>query len=68
MKQHTWVTMSWSPIMVEPQPDGSLSVFVADDQAEAATEQSLEGCWFCHTPLTPESFYTECEAEIAPVN
>ena len=60
---HMWVSMSYTPIIVEPNADGSLVVSVSDAAGEVAKEEALLGCWFCYTPLNAESFNTKCDPE-----
>ena len=59
MSAHVWVQMTYVPIIVEANGP-NLDTYVEDIAADAAAEQSLLGCWFCHTPLTIEAFETEC--------
>jgi len=59
-RQHAWVEMKYTPIEVEPQLDGSIHVHATEAAIEIAHEEALNGCWFCFTPLTPESLGTDC--------
>lgn len=66
MADHTWVAMSYTPITVELAYDGSLTTYTNEAADEIARDESLLGCWFCHTPLTVENFGTECISGFSP--
>lgn len=65
MSKHQWVSMQYTPLEIEQQPDGTLEVSATEVAIELSEEQALMGCWHCHTPLTAESYETECVAEVA---
>lgn len=60
MKQHTWVSMQYTPIEATPMPDGTLKIEATEAAIELSVEDALMGCWFCHIPLSVESFDTPC--------
>jgi len=64
MNKHLWVQLAMVPIEVELQPNGHLHTFVTEGALESAEEDTRLGCWFCYTPLTTETFNTECNPEI----
>lgn len=57
---HQWVAISYVPIEVEPQPDGSLDSYTREGQEDLARDDSMLACWHCFTELTPESYTTPC--------
>lgn len=59
---HMWVAITYTPIEIELQPDGSLHTFTSEMADEVAREDSKLGCWHCMEPLTTESFESECAA------
>lgn len=63
MSTHVWVRMQYMPLIVEPGPLESLQVYVSKVEEEAAVQQSVDNCWFCHTLLTVEAFNLECPYE-----
>jgi len=65
MSDHAWVEIKYTPVDVQAEDNGSLTVSVTEVQSEAANEEAAMGCWFCHTPLNTETFATECIADNA---
>jgi len=59
---HMWVAVSYMPIEVEPQADGSLSTYMREGAEEAAQEDASFVCWHCMIELTTESYTTPCPA------
>lgn len=57
-----WVALSYTPITVEVQENGSLHTFTTELGDQIAREESILGCWNCLTPLSAESYDTECSA------
>lgn len=57
---HMWVMMSYTPVEVDPQPDGSMGVFTREEAEEEAREDSVLACWHCLIGLTTESYTTPC--------
>lgn len=68
MTKHTWVQMTMTVIEVEKQDNGNLHTYASFDAEDTANEQSEMGCAFCGTPLTIDTFDTECALEVAPQN
>lgn len=68
MKLHMWVSMQYTPLDVERTDNGTIIVTAAEAAISTAEEDAMMGCWFCHTPLTSESFDTECIPEAMPKN
>lgn len=62
-KEHFWVELTYVPVTVEEKTDGSLDVYASEEAIEASEEGAAYGCWFCHTPLKPETFPTECRPD-----
>lgn len=63
MTNHQWVQMSYVPIEIEvDEATHTLGVFATTMAIDVSQEQSLDGCWFCHTPLTYEAFHDKCSA------
>lgn len=62
-KAHTWVSLQYAPIDVELTTEGNLNVFVSEGAADLSEQEAMMGCWFCHTPLTVESYGSTCEVE-----
>lgn len=62
--QHFWVEMKYTPLEVTKGGDGELRVSITDTHAEAAKQEALLGCWFCHTPLNTDTFDSYCEPEL----
>ena len=60
MSTHLWVALQYTPIVVELDPDGTLHTSTEPVADEVAREDSVLGCLFCDTPLTTETFGTEC--------
>lgn len=60
MSKHVWVVMQVTPLDVETQEDGSLTVTATEAAIEIAVDDSMMGCWFCHAPLTAENAQDEC--------
>lgn len=58
--KHMWVSMQYTPLQVEKGDDGNLSVYASDDALQVSDEEAKMGCWFCHTPLSTETFDTQC--------
>ena len=59
-KQHLWVELRFVPVIVTPNEEGDITIEVEDHSLKIADEEALYGCWTCDTPLTAESFKTEC--------
>ncbi|AVR56962.1 hypothetical protein PBI_TRISCUIT_90 [Microbacterium phage Triscuit] len=59
-KEHFWVELKYVPVTVEEQEDESLSIFASEEALEASDDETVYGCWFCHTPLNTDTFPTEC--------
>lgn len=68
MRDHVWVSMQYSPVIVDQLPDGTLNVSATLTSLEVAEREALMGCWFCHMPLTTEAYGTECDPETAVAN
>lgn len=68
VKSHSWVSIQYRPVSVDLEADGSLSVFESAEAEEIAEDAAVIGCWFCHTPLTTETFDTICVPEATPQN
>jgi hypothetical protein len=66
--EHMWVSFTYTPLIVEPQDNGSLKISANDSAIETAVDEAMMGCWFCYTPLTVDSFNTECTHESTPPN
>lgn len=60
MASHVWVMLTYTPLEITQQPDGSLHVEATEAAIEAAADEGKMGCWFCFTPLQVETFNTEC--------
>lgn len=60
MTDHMWVSMQYTPIHVDEMPDGSISVSADLSAIQVSEEEALMGCWFCHAPLSPETYHTSC--------
>jgi hypothetical protein len=61
MSSHLWVALSYQPITVELQEDGTLHTFTHPEAEEVAREDSFLCCYFCERELTVDSFGSECE-------
>lgn len=68
VRAHSWVSIQYSPVEAELETDGSLTVTESIEADEIAKDDAALGCWFCHTPLTTQSFGTECIPEVTPQN
>jgi hypothetical protein len=55
-----WVALSYVPIEVEIEDDGSLRTYTTELSDEIAKEESLLGCWHCFEPLTIDNVHDEC--------
>lgn len=65
-KPHTWVRLTYVPLIVSQKIDGSALIVRSSSSARAvALDEAKDGCWFCHTPLNNETIYTECVPEAA---
>jgi hypothetical protein len=60
---HFWVELKYVPVTVEEKADGSLDVFASEEGLQASEEGAAYGCWFCHTPLKPETLNTGCQPD-----
>lgn len=61
MAMHAWVNLTYTPVEVQPQDDGSLHTFTTELAEEIAREEGAIGCYICGAVLTTESFDSECE-------
>lgn len=59
---HMWVMLSYTPVEVDPQPDGSMGIYTREEAEEAARDDAVLACWHCLTTLTLESYTTPCPA------
>lgn len=64
MPDHMWVMITYVPIEVERDDNGTLHTFTREEADEIAREEGKLGCFHCFEPLTTESFETECRAAI----
>ena len=62
MAAHMWVEMKYTPVSPKLQADGvTIDVYVTSESEEVAHEDAKLGCWFCNTPLHPDTIHTECD-------
>lgn len=61
--KHTWVMLQYTPLEITKAYDGTLLVEATEAASELSIEQSLMGCWFCHTALTAENVDDVCPIE-----
>jgi hypothetical protein len=59
--EHMWVALMYLPIDVEPQENGNLDTSFTVTADDLAHEDAKLCCWNCLTPLTTDTFSTECE-------
>jgi hypothetical protein len=59
--------LTLTPIEIEVADDGTLNTFTTELGDELAREDGKLGCWHCMTPLTIESFRTECSYQGSPI-
>lgn len=57
---HFWVKMTYAPIEITENEDGTLSTFVRDDAEQLAQDDAALCCWNCSTPLNIDSYKGEC--------
>lgn len=62
MKHHMWVAISYTPIEVQVDTDGTLHTFTTEMGEELARDDAKLGCWHCMIPLNTETYGTECLA------
>lgn len=65
MHEHMWVSFQYTPVEVAIETDGSLTVTESIDGDTISKDQAMLGCWFCHAPLSTQSFDTNCVPESA---
>lgn len=61
MPTHSWVELQYMPVIVTEEANGDLHVEARDTAIEVAKTEAIHGCWVCNTPLSIESFKTECD-------
>jgi hypothetical protein len=67
MNDHVWVMFTYTLIEVEQLADGTLHTFTTEQSDEIARDEGKLGCFHCSTPLTSESFATECNYIGSPI-
>lgn len=68
MKKHMWVSLSYTPLVIEALDNGQLNIYADDTSTQVAEESAMIGCWFCHAPLTRAAFDTACIPEVTSEN
>lgn len=63
MGMHAWVSISYMPVIVSLQDDGTLDVHIEEMAEEIAKEEARLGCMLCNEPLTTESYATDCPGQ-----
>lgn len=66
MKSHLWVKIQYTPVHVQLESDGTLSISVEPVAEDVSNDDAVFGCGFCNEHLTTDSFNTEC-ADDSPI-
>lgn len=67
MTHHMWVNLTYTPIEVIPQGDGSLHTYTTELAEQLASEDSSLVCFFCGDRLTTDNYNAECEPASASI-
>lgn len=62
-KLHFWVEFRYAPVDVTLNEDGGLDVHASEEALTISDEEAVYGCWFCNTPLRPDTHETECSVD-----
>lgn len=63
---HQWVELTYMPVEVtesEENGERGLRVAALNSSIELAAQDRIYACWHCSTPLSMESFNTDCSVE-----
>jgi len=68
MTKHMWVNLTYTPIEIEAQGDGTLHTFTTDLAESLAADDSALICFACGEHLTTANYDAECEPEVTQPN
>lgn len=63
MSAHSWVNLTYTPVEVEAQADGTLHTFTNELSEELAREGGVLVCIHCHETLSTSNHDRECLAQ-----
>lgn len=57
---HAWVNLTYTPVLVEAQTDGSLHTYTTELSEEVARDDGVLICLHCSEPLSTDNYDGVC--------